>query len=265
MILYSDYEMIIPEKKILLPEDMKQQIILPENIREEQERREFMLFSLACMGMMVFPTKSKANPIIAGLGLAYSIFQIYQYGKKAYKYAQELFKIKNSMTHLEHIGNARVPKIGIYKNASYNKKSSSAIAEKLSNVIDLTIRENGVHSALKYVSKQPEFWDERGYAQNRKKETYMNRAVVYVENKTNKKIERPMQLILVDRYGKEKDVKQFTLVANKNDTGTFNLSKYFRELNGTGLRSFEYAIQGNRNGIQIHSKNKNIVVSKFLA
>jgi len=265
MILYSNYEMIIPEKKILLPEDMKQQIIFPEDIREEQKRREFMLFSLGCMGMMVFPTKSKANPIIAGIGFAYSIFQIYQYGVKAYKYAKELYKIKNSITHLEHIGEARIPKIGVYKKISHTKKYSSSIAEKLSDVIDLTINENGVHSALKYASKQPEFWDERGYAKNQKGETYMNRAVVYIENKTNKRIERPMQLILVDKNGKAKDVKQFTLVANKNDTGTFDLSKYFRELNGTGLRSFEYAIQGNQNGIELRSNNKNIVVSKFLA
>ena len=158
MILYSDSEMIVPEKKILLPQNLQdnitssqQKIILPEDIEEQNNRREFMLFSLACMGMIIFPTKSKSNPIVAGLGIAYSIFKIYQYGK-------ELIKAYNKWKHLRYIGKVRIPYLGIPTHSSYNKKESFRIAERLSDVTGLKINSSGMHSALKYISKKPEFW-----------------------------------------------------------------------------------------------------------
>jgi len=270
MILYSDNEMILPEKKIILPKSEQKDIItstniiLPKETEEEYNRRQFMLFSLACMGMMVVPTKSKANPLLAGAGFIYSVFQIYQYGKKAYKYGKELIKAFNKVQKLRHIGNVRIPSIGVARHSNYNKIQASRVAEKLSDMIGLGISSNGVHSALQYVSQKPEFWDRTGYAKNNHGQTFMNRAVVHINNKSNKKIERKMQLVLVNEYGNPTDVKQFTVVANAYKSGTFNLSDYFRKLSSTGFRNIEYAIRNNYSDIQIRSNNDKIVVSEFL-
>jgi len=270
MILYSDNEMIVPERKILLPQDRYQniiterKIILPKDVEKEHNRRQFLLLSLACMGTMVFPTNSKANPIFAGLGLAYSIFQVYVYGKKAIKYGKELIQAYHKTKNLRYIGNANIPHIGVAEHSSYSKSQSSRVAEKLAGITGLNINSNGIYNALQYIPEKPIFWDREGYA-NSQGEIYMNRAVVHLKNKTNKKITKKIQLVLVDQWGKAKDIKHFTAVANPYKSGTFNLSEYFRELSSTGFRNIEFAVQGNSSDIQINSENNKIVVSKFLA
>ena len=266
MILYAEDDKIITPQKILLTDDIQQnvvpsrKIILPEDIEEQDEytRREFMMFSLACMGMLAIPSRSNAHP---GLAIAaevagglYSIF-------KFVKHSARLIKIYKRWRRYRGLGKVNIPEIKVPR---YYKSKAHEIAEGMKDVLGLVVSANGIRKALNHLSESPEFWDRRGYAQNTKGDVYMNRTVVYLENKTNNSIERKVRLILVNSYGRTEYSKQFTMVANPHDSGTFNLSEYFRYLPKTGMKTFKYDVDRNYKDVQVRSTNKKISISTII-
>ncbi len=212
-----------------------------------------MMFSLACMGMMAIPTESKANPYLAVAGGVYSFI-------KFIRHANKLYKIYKGWKKYNYLGKLRIPEINIPKSYSAEK-----IVEVLNHSFGLGFSVYGIKKALEYFYKRLEYWDREGYVQINKREALMNRAVVHLENKTNRKIERKVRLMLVNENNQEDYGKQFTLVANAKDSGTFNVSEYFRRIKHTGLKEFKYDVLGNYKDIEVSSTNKNIVVSNLLA
>ena len=269
MILYAeDDKIIVPQKKILLTDDIQQnvvpsrKIILPEDIEEQDEytRREFMMFSLACMGMLAIPSRSNANPaLIAGAEAVVTVARGVLSFVKFIKHSKALVKIYNRWKRYKKSKKFKIPYVSVPK--SYNPVK---VTEVLEHWLGLAFSANGVGHALKYLWKKAENWDREGYALNSKGESYMNRALIHLENKTNKPIERKVRLFLVNENGQKEHSKQFTLSARPHDYGTFNVSEYFRKIYKIGLKSLRYDVSSNYRDVEVRSTNKNIVVSKLI-
>lgn len=266
MQLYTDNK-ILEANKIILSEDINQKIItsqkliLAEDIENEYNRRKFMFFSLACVGMMLVPTRAEAYWHL--VRLAYSIFK---FVKNVVRSINVVNKVQRITTGINKTKKVHIPRISIPKKKLTKKnklKQSYEIAEKLSDVIDLDISPKGVNQVTTHTSNNTTVWDRRGYGTS-KNITYKNRAMIKITNKTSHSVERKIRFMLINNINKEELYHDFVLKADANDIGFFNLSDFFQELPKTGKKRLVYDILGNFNDVEVSSTDKNIFISKLL-
>jgi hypothetical protein len=257
-----------------------------DSLKGAIDRREFMIYSSCFMGGILLPSRSHAfilpflailiRPFISfavrrtvvGIGVGLSVDSV----STGYKITSKLLgkKNKNRKSKIETEVVLDKPLM-----LSYNKKEiqekSREIQSDLSTKTELSINPEGVEDVLNHYSREikksdpelPVVWDQKGYART-SKTLYMNSFFIRIENKTSHYVERKIQLILLNESRQKEHMKQYTIKAEADDYGVFNLSHLFHNLPSTGIKEITYKIIGNYKDIEVSSPNKTILVARLL-
>ncbi len=252
MELYSSDEMI-----------MSQEITFTEKDNKEFKRRQFMLFSAYSTAILMFPTKSEALWWMVARVLIRSFFK---FSIKAS--SNRGVVVTSGIVASTKLAKAEVSLSKSFLKGKNKQKKADKVKKELSIETELPISTEGISYVLDHMNDKKQFnttvWDKTGIATNGRDETFMNQVEIKIRNKTAYSIERKIRLILLNKYKEKEFLKQFTLKAAPNETGTFNLSEYFRYLPKIGVKKMAYDVMGGFNDIDISSLNKNILIAELI-
>ena len=139
----------------------------------------------------------------------------------------------------------------------------------LSYQTHLAIEKQGVLNILKYLKNKPigfqsVIWNQVGKIKDSRGRYYKNRLIIYIENRSNKKVEKKIRLGLINKYNRNEFSRQFTLSANAHDFGTFDLSEYFQFLPKRGEKTLIYDVKQRDKNIVVRSSNKEVFIVNLI-